>query len=561
MTLSSTAAPSAATPADAAGREGRRTGGRANRFRFRHYLRPSLRTVLLIVNLGIVVLPLGSIFFFRIYENQLINQTEAELISQAAFAAALFRQDVLARVPDPKTYGRAVEPMDFGDPNTPYYTPLEPQLDFARQDTLPLRPAGQPAPDGADPLAVDIGTRASVVLADAQKITLAGMKLLDFNGVAVAGRQELGQSFAHVAEVARALEGKYASVVRKRISNSPAPALSSISRGTGIRLFVALPILQDDRLWGVVYLSRTPKNVLKHMYAEREKVILAGVTIFVVSILIVVLTSYRISRPIHQLIERTKRASHGDTDAMRPLDRPGTKEVGLLSQSFAEMAQGLNARSKYIRDFAARVSHEFKTPLTSIQGACELLLDSGDDMPADKRRKFLENIVLDGRRLDRLVKRLLDLARADNLRPSEDVIAIGPALADVAARYVDRPIDLAVSMTEPARTKMSSETFETIASNLIENALQHGATRMAVDVETTPDGIDLTFADNGSGVSEANRSRIFTPFFTTRREEGGTGLGLDVVKSLLETHEGGIRLSQTAREGGASFVVTVKPAP
>jgi len=524
-------------------------------------LRPTLRTVLLLVNLGIVVLPLGSIFFFRIYENQLVNQTEAELISQAAFVSAIYKREIMTRNPDYSSYGTPLKTI-FKAPENEEYTPIEPQLDFARQNALPPRPDGQPAPTGADPLAFDVGAGLSDLLLDAQKITLAGMKVLDFNGVAVAGRQEIGLSFAHVGEVARAQAGHYTSVVRERITNKPRPALSSISRGTGIRLFAALPIVHDDRLWGVVYLSRTPKNILKHMYAERQKVILAGLTILIVSVIIVVLTSYRISRPIHQLIARTKRASDGDLAAMEPLNRPGTREVELLSQSFAEMAHTLNERSNYIRDFATRVSHEFKTPLTSIQGASELLRDNIDDMPAEQRHKFLQNIIDDGDRLERLVTRLLELARADNLKPSEDVIDLAASLATLSPLYQDRPINLVIAPDIAGRTQMTHETFETIASNLVENAIQHGAGTVSIDSGADDGHIHLTFSDDGQGVSEANRDKIFTPFFTTRREEGGTGLGLDVVKSLLEAHAGSIRLLDTVsgpgNQKGATFRISLK---
>ena len=524
----------------------------------RKWLRPSVRTVLLIVNLGIVVLPLGSIFFFRIYENQLINQTEAELISQAAFVAATFRREMIANNPDFADYGPKLEnlPQLAKDER---FTPIEPQVDFALQDPLPPRPAGQPVAGGGEPMARKIGEIITPILADAQRTTLAGLKVLDFNGVTVAGRFEVGQSFAHVEEIAEARKGHYASVIRQRVSENPQPALSSISRGTGIRLFAALPILYDDRLWGVVYVSRTPKNILKHIYAERQKVILAGITIAVVSLALVLLTSYRISRPIHHLIDRTRRIARGDTEAMRPLERPGTRELEALSESFVEMARSLDQRSQYIRDFATRVSHEFKTPLTSIQGAAELLSDNFDDMPPDKRRKFLENIMADGERLERLVTRLLELARADNLTPSEETIDVSQALTRVATFYTDRPVRLDIDCDAGLMVTMSDETFETIAANLIENAIQHRASNVRITAKRSGSKVQLSIADDGNGISEANRDRIFAPFFTTRREEGGTGLGLDVVRSLLEAHGGSIGLADG--QGGAHFVVMLPALP
>lgn len=88
-------------------------------------------------------------------------------------------------------------------------------------------------------------------------MTLAGFKLIDPQGVAVAGSQEVGMSLAHVPEVALALSGRYASVLRQRISDQPPPSLYSLSRGTAVRVFVAMPVIVASRVAGVVYLSRT----------------------------------------------------------------------------------------------------------------------------------------------------------------------------------------------------------------------------------------------------------------------------------------------------------------
>ena len=514
--------------------------------------RPRLRTVLLAVNLAVVALPLGGIFFFRIYENQLVQQTESELISQAAVIAASYRQRLIEFQPDHRNYGIALA-TPLPPPLDAYYTPITPQIDFAKNALLPPRPDGLPPEAPADPAAIAVGDIMAGILVDTQKITLAGLKLLDYNGVAVAGRSDVGQSFAHVPEVARARTGLYAGVIRQRFSDEPAP-LASISRGTGIRVFIAMPVIQDGRLWGIVYLSRTPRNIFKHLYDELDKVILAAITILALTLLLVYLTAFMISRPIHRLIARTRLVSGGTLDAMRPLEKPGTLEMELLSRSFADMARSLQERSQYIRDFATHVSHEFKTPLTAIQGAAELLHEHFDDMSAGEKTKFLQNIVADSERLKSLVTGMLELARADNAEPAVDLLDVDEALRAVKAKYDEQDIAVIGGDARAARIAMSSDNFDMIFSNLLENSRQHGATRIGIDIARNGDRVEIRFADNGAGIPAANRQRIFTAFFTTRREQGGTGLGLGLVKSILDAHNGRIELADI--ETGTNFLMT-----
>lgn len=519
--------------------------------------RPRLRTVLLVVNLTVVILPLGGVFFFRIYENQLVQQTESELISQAAFIGAVYRQGIANRLPDHKNFGVALAKPNT-PPHEPYYTHIAPQIDFAKNEQLPRPPDGLVPKAPADPTAREVGEAMTGILVTAQRTTLAGMKLLDFNGVAIAGRYGIGQSFAHIDEVARARAGRYASVIRKRITQSPTPPLASISRGTGIRVFVAMPVIENGRLWGVVYLSRTPRNIFKHLYAERGKVILAGLTILAITVLLVFLTSSTISRPIHRLIARTRQVSDGTSDAMRPLENPGTREMELLSQSFADMARSLRERSQYIRDFATHVSHEFKTPLTSIQGAAELLHEHFDDMSTAERNRFLQNIVADSERLKHLVTGLLELARADNAEPSSETLDVAEALQTVKTKYDESGIVIISGDVQGAAIGMLSDNFDMIFSNLLENSRQHGATLVRIDIARNGDRVEIGFADDGTGIPDANRKQIFTPFFTTKREQGGTGLGLGIVKSILDAHKGRIVLADS--DTGTTFGITLPVA-
>lgn len=281
-------------------------------------------------------------------------------------------------------------PVDSDNPDSPY-RPIEPSLDLASDRVLATRPAATAAT--VDPAFKAIGARLSGILAETQKTTLAGFRLLDPKGVVIAGREEIGLSLGAIGEVRAALAGRYASALRQRVPNQPSPSLYSVSRGTRVRVFVAMPVAVDGKVAGVVYLSRTPNNIVKHLYGERGKVVLAAIAILGGTLLIGLIFLRTVSRPIYALMERTKRIAAGDRAAIRPLDHHGTREMAALSDAFLDMAEKLHARSDSIQTFATHVSHELKSPLTAIQGAAELLRDSGSAMDEAERRRFSDNIV------------------------------------------------------------------------------------------------------------------------------------------------------------------------
>jgi two-component system, OmpR family, sensor histidine kinase CreC len=269
--------------------------------------------------------------------------------------------------------------------------------------------------------------------------------------------------------------------------------------------------------------------------------------------------SRAITRPINALVARTVEAGHGNREALRPLAHHGTREIALLSQSFIDMAERLNERSDYIATFAAHVSHELKTPLTSIQGAAELLRDDAHAEPgfmtAPERLRFLDNIIADTTRLSLMLHRLRELARADN--PSLDGTALLSAgLADLRSAFPS--LDIRVGEPQDWRVAMSAENLFIVLSHLADNSVRHHAATLQVSSLPDDREVVVTLRDDGEGISEANRDRIFDPFFTTRRETGGTGMGLGIVQAMLRAHDGSIRL--LASEMGAAFEIRLPRA-
>jgi signal transduction histidine kinase len=531
-------------------------------------LRLRLRTILLLINLVVLALPLGSIFVLRIYESALIRQTEAELIAEGAVIAAAWQTGYarLATHHDPHAQGD-VSMLEYGNPllyhppqRSEYddmpWRPRSARLDLAADTVRPVMPQPQPAETPADALAEALGRELIPVLKEAQLYTLAGIRVVDYNGVVVATTgEDLGGSLIDREEVQRSLQGEPLSLLRWR-GTEPPTFFESIARGAHVSVVVAQPAVRDGRVLGAVLLVRTPANIKQAILGKRSALLGGTLALLLVVLALSLFTSLTISRPVQALIEQARRAARGERGAVTPLKRAGTREIHELSETIAAMAGTLESRAAYIRDFAAHVSHEFKTPLTSMQGAVELLREHGGEMSAAERERFLGMVAADASRLERLVRRLLELARADVLQPGREQADVADIVNAVAVRQRELGLEVAIGELVPgARVAIAPEILDSILGTLCDNARQHAGkgARVSIAMRRDPAARQLLidFADNGPGISAANAAKVFEPFFTTARDHGGTGLGLSITRSLLTAHGGGIEL--VAAEKGAAF--------
>jgi signal transduction histidine kinase len=521
--------------------------------------RPRLRTLLLGVNLVIVLLPLAGLGVLRVYESALVRQTESELVAQGAFVAAAYRAAFERTVPPPQAarYGlplRAAPPLPSGDDQEQRWQPRPAKLDLSTDPVLPPVAPAVPAP-AADRHALTVGREITALMREAQVVTLAAIRVVDPRGTVVASTGgELGLSLAGREEVARALAGEHTSLLRARVSDESVAKTGGGPRITGVRVFVATPIVHRDRVLGAVVLARTPARIAQTLYRHRLPLFVGLGVVMAAALAVSLFTALAIARPVTAVTRQTERARRGERGAVTPLAHPVTREVAQLSEAVADMAHALETRADYIRNFAAHVSHEFKTPLTAMQGAIELLREHYASMTDAERERFLANLAADSERLDRLLRRLLELARAEMHRPADDSTDFRPALEQLldAQRAQGLRIEVAEPLPEAA-VALSAETLDAIVTNLLNNARQHGGAgvRVTVSAERHHDTLEVRIADDGPGVSPANAARIFQPFFTTARNQGGTGLGLSVVKALLEAHGGKIELAPASV--GAAF--------
>jgi len=510
----------------------------------RHWPALSLRTILLATFLLVAALPGIGAVFLRVYENTLVQQTEAELVAQGA---------VLASVAGIAWGGT---PPGQREPR-----PEPPAIDLRGDPVLPPQPMAERG-GPVDATAVRVGQSVAPIIADAAATTLAATRLLDANGVVVVGQDDLGRSYAALPEVQRALSGQVSTVLRARNDNryGTRSPFEVLSRAAGIRVHHVRPVVAGGRVVGAVMLSRTPRGLFVGIYQDRGKIALGFVLILGALVVLAALLSRGIARPIQALAAASAEVARGGASVPETPATAAT-EIRELYANFAAMAQRVDQRTRYLRDFATAMSHEFKTPLTGIRGGIELLIDHDETISRAQRRQFLDNMMADAERLSRLVRRLLDLSRADLAivaeDPRSDVAAVARDFcAEARAPQLSIDVD---APPDPVSARILPETLTAILATLVENSRQAGATAIRIRIAAGDAEARIDVIDNGEGVADADRERIFEAFFTGRRAQGGTGLGLSIAASLLGVTGGTLTLLD-ARDG-ACFRVTVPLVP
>ena len=217
------------------------------------------------------------------------------------------------------------------------------------------------------------------------------------------------------------------------------------------------------------------------------------------------------------------------------------------------------------RDFVANVSHELRTPLTAVRGYLEALGEP--DVDGDDRRRFLEILMSNTRRMERLVKDLLRLARLD---AGQETLELGSCdvrellqsvIEELKPSLEARRQDVTIE-TAPATVRVTADPakLHDVLRNLIGNATTYApeASRIRVVVERLADSTRISVTDEGPGIPDEDVSRIFERFYrvdkSRARDPGGTGLGLAIVKHLVELHGGRVRV-ENAPGAGACFTI------
>jgi len=394
------------------------------------------------------------------------------------------------------------------------------------------------SPD-ADVSLLDCADRLSNVLLAAKQATWSGIELTDRHGIVTAtSGVEVGEDLSHKPEVRDALRGRRSHVVRPRPPFRRLPPLSGPGRRAGVWVFVAVPVKVDGQTLGALVVSRTPREELQALYGMAPRAFLGAVGAVIATLALAFGAGVLATRSLQTLDAGADRIARGDLDGVADLARPELShvaEVAGVARSVRRAALRLRERLDYIGEFASNVSHEFKTPLATLRGTVELMLDEGAEMPDAQRERFLANASREIDRLERLVTGLLALARADQVH-ADEVIDLDALVRRVAERH-------AVAVEgRSGTTRGAAVQIEAVLGNLIRNAREHGGDEVVVRILALddPEHTGFVVADDGPGISAANLPHVFDRFFTTRRGAGGTGLGLALAKAVVVQHGGTI---------------------
>ena len=322
---------------------------------------------------------------------------------------------------------------------------------------------------------------------------------------------------------------------------------------------------QSNAVRGVLLASTSTEYIQKTKDILRRKALMLQTVMLIVVFLASILISGMLVRPFEILSRDISEVKEGYSN--EPISAPRYLETMHIADAFNNVLGRMNALDQSRQEFVANVSHELKTPMTSMKVLAASLL-SEDNVDPAVYREFLEDIDSEIDRENKIISDLLALVKED--RTNIDLEMKETDINELAETVMKRMRPIAeiadIAMTLINRREVHAEVDSTrinlVLTNLIENAIkynrEHGEVTVTVDADE--EYFTLSVADNGIGIPEEDQARIFERFFrvdkSRSREIGGTGLGLSITKSAILRHHGTI--SVESKEGeGTTFTVRI----
>jgi signal transduction histidine kinase len=334
-----------------------------------------------------------------------------------------------------------------------------------------------------------------------------------------------------------------ANVTTERLKQVLAGGLVQVNSNGVSAILLGLPLQTESGVQAMFVEPLTPPST-----AFLKRWIYSFIIYFLlIGSLMILIASVYLIRPIKKLTKATKRIARGDFDVKLNIKQTG--ELGDLARSFEQMTNDLRQLEQMRRDFVGNVSHEIKSPLTSISGYAAAL--KADDLPANERRRYLDIIIEEAKRMtgmnDGLLKLSLLESNSQLLQPStyslDEQIRRVIVLLQPQWSAVNIGFDLQLT---PVKITADYELLSQVWSNIIVNAIKFSGADETISIVIGQDAsnVVVSITDQGIGIAPEDQKHIFDRFFKAdrshKRKNNGSGIGLAIVKQIVLLHGGNI---------------------
>ena len=330
---------------------------------------------------------------------------------------------------------------------------------------------------------------------------------------------------------------------------------------------VGVPFMRDGEVKGAVFIRTRAQRIESGLAEILGKIALLACGVLVLTGVMVFLFVRARLKPMKQLETAAASVAEGNF-SIQVDEKHGDRELREVSRGFNMMTRKLQGVEEGRREFVANVSHELRSPITSIRGFAEGMADGV--IPKEEQPKYLRLVANESKRLGSLIDDLLVLSRLEreDAKPDLAVFDVNEMLRRAVIRRMneleEKQIDVSCEFEkEKCLVRADSDRIEQVVINLLDNAVKFTPGGGKISLETAARGklAEITVRDSGCGVAPEDRDKIFDRFFTADRAHTagqGTGLGLSICKKIMEMHGQGIRLLDT--EAGTAIRFTLELA-
>jgi len=328
---------------------------------------------------------------------------------------------------------------------------------------------------------------------------------------------------------------------------------------------VITPVTRQFSTRGYLLIHKPYGHIVEIKETFSHRIFIMLLVVYLLSFIIFIGIQFFIYRPLRKITEAATQYASGNLDVVIPVN--SQDEMGYLSASLNYMSAQLKDMEEYQKIFVANVSHDFRSPLTSIKGYVQAMTDG--TIPPELQDKYLNIILSETERLTDLTQDLLTLNEFDtkHLLLNRTTFDIHELIRNTAASFegtcTAKKISIALVFTSRTLTVYAdSRKIQQVLYNLLDNAIKFSDPDSVITIETTERGdkVFVSVKDNGIGIPRKSLNKIWERFYKTDLSRGkdkkGTGLGLSIVKEIIQAHDENINVIST--EGvGTEFVFSL----